>query len=300
MWRPLLLLVAVVGAAAWGEVGVEGRRVWAPVGERTEGEVSRCPPRGLHTQTQTQPPPPHSWRAGARPRAGGSNRPPIPIRLSARLPSHSLTAAGSLLSLAFSAACNCNAFLAFSRAASDTAGRGGGGGGGGGAPAGAGAAATASDRRRLDAGASGLASSDGRLGPMVGTLPHTTHAEEVRNRGREWGECRFLLASHPTRFRLLGARERAAMPPPPPPGDEEAAALADARAELAACVLNSSWLGSVGGVALAIPLCLRRKSYTPLLLGMLGGTVADMAIGLKRCGEASAAAAAAADTARHK
>ena len=92
----------------------------------------------------------------------------------------------------------------------------------------------------------------------------------------------------------------AGAPMPPPPDDDGAVALADARAELAACVLNSSWLGSVGGVALAIPLCLRRKSYTPLLLGILGGTVMDMFIGLRRCGEASAAAAAAADASRHR
>ena len=85
------------------------------------------------------------------------------------------------------------------------------------------------------------------------------------------------------------------MPPPPPLPDD-----ADARAELASCVLNSSWAGTLAGVALAVPVCVRRGGYGWLLVLGSAGTAVDMAVGLARCREAGAAAAAATDAARRK
>lgn len=60
------------------------------------------------------------------------------------------------------------------------------------------------------------------------------------------------------------------------------------RADLAACVLSSSWLGTAAGCALAVPIGIRRKSMAPLLVFGIGGTLVDMGVGLVRCGGLSA------------
>jgi len=57
----------------------------------------------------------------------------------------------------------------------------------------------------------------------------------------------------------------------------------DAEADLAACVLSSSWVGTAAGCALAVPVGLRRKSLTPLLVLGMGGTLVDMGVGLVKC-----------------
>ena len=75
------------------------------------------------------------------------------------------------------------------------------------------------------------------------------------------------------------------MPPPDPQSTPaDAAPAASDQADLAACVLASSWVGTAAGCALAVPIGVRRKSLAPLLVLGIGGTLVDMGVGLWRCG----------------
>ncbi|CAL8469772.1 g9314 [Coccomyxa elongata] len=52
---------------------------------------------------------------------------------------------------------------------------------------------------------------------------------------------------------------------------------------LADCVLTSSWIFCLGGVALSVPFGVKYKSYLPLVYFGLGGTVLDMLNGYMEC-----------------
>ncbi|BDA47765.1 hypothetical protein COCOBI_11-0220 [Coccomyxa sp. Obi] len=52
---------------------------------------------------------------------------------------------------------------------------------------------------------------------------------------------------------------------------------------LADCVLSSSWMFCLGGVALSVPFGIKFKSYLPLVYFGLGGTVLDMLNGYMEC-----------------
>jgi len=77
-------------------------------------------------------------------------------------------------------------------------------------------------------------------------------------------------------------------PPGPTPGEDDAPVdggrRLGERERLAECVLSSSWVGTAVGCALAVPMGVRRKSLTPLLVLGVGGTLVDMGVGLARCG----------------
>ncbi|KAI7842771.1 hypothetical protein COHA_003519 [Chlorella ohadii] len=53
--------------------------------------------------------------------------------------------------------------------------------------------------------------------------------------------------------------------------------------ELSDCVLNSSWFFCVAGVALAVPLGVKKKSYWPVVYLGLGGTLLDLINGYDKC-----------------
>ncbi|CAL5225825.1 g8606 [Coccomyxa viridis] len=53
--------------------------------------------------------------------------------------------------------------------------------------------------------------------------------------------------------------------------------------ELADCVMSSSWIFCLSGVALSIPFGIRSKSYLPLVYLGVGGTVLDMVNGYWKC-----------------
>ncbi|PRW61191.1 Hydroxyacyl-thioester dehydratase type mitochondrial [Chlorella sorokiniana] len=53
--------------------------------------------------------------------------------------------------------------------------------------------------------------------------------------------------------------------------------------ELGDCVLNSSWFFCVAGVALAVPLGVKKKSYWPVVYLGLAGTLLDLINGLDKC-----------------
>jgi hypothetical protein len=49
--------------------------------------------------------------------------------------------------------------------------------------------------------------------------------------------------------------------------------------DLAECTLNGSWLFTLAGVALSVPLSLRFKSYNPVVYCGLTGTMLDLVTG---------------------
>ncbi|KAK9836031.1 hypothetical protein WJX81_007574 [Elliptochloris bilobata] len=65
----------------------------------------------------------------------------------------------------------------------------------------------------------------------------------------------------------------------------ESDAVAKARADLEACVFKHSWLFCVGGVTLSVPLCIRIKSYLPLLALGAAGTLFDELNSFWNCAE---------------
>jgi hypothetical protein len=56
-----------------------------------------------------------------------------------------------------------------------------------------------------------------------------------------------------------------------------------ARAQLAACVLSSSYSYCVGAALLSIPVSVRLKTYTPLGYAAIAGTGADLLSGYYSC-----------------
>ncbi|KAL4458277.1 hypothetical protein ABPG75_013142 [Micractinium tetrahymenae] len=59
--------------------------------------------------------------------------------------------------------------------------------------------------------------------------------------------------------------------------------------ELSDCVLGSSWFYCVAGVALAVPIGVRRKSYMPVVVLGLAGTMLDILNGYDKCKDQRAA-----------
>lgn len=51
------------------------------------------------------------------------------------------------------------------------------------------------------------------------------------------------------------------------------------KGELSECVLDSSWWGCLAGVALAIPICIKKRTYFPLVYLGAGGSALDLVIG---------------------
>ena len=66
-------------------------------------------------------------------------------------------------------------------------------------------------------------------------------------------------------------------PPPQAPGEDEEKYLRD---QLGECYISQSWMFSVAGVLIAIPLCVKLRSYNPLVYSALGGTLADLLAGM--------------------
>jgi hypothetical protein len=62
-------------------------------------------------------------------------------------------------------------------------------------------------------------------------------------------------------------------------------AVDTARQELASCVLSSSYKYCLGAVALAVPIGVVTKSYSPLAYAGLGGTALDLLNGYNSCTE---------------
>eukprot|EP00951_Prasinocladus_malaysianus_P018054 scaffold143380_cov45-Prasinocladus_malaysianus.AAC.1 len=68
-------------------------------------------------------------------------------------------------------------------------------------------------------------------------------------------------------------------------GDE----IARAKSALADCVMSSSWKYCTFGIALAVPICVKLKSYNPLVYLGISGTLADYLEGYHNCQEQRAA-----------